>query len=59
MKKRRILIRRFRCPECGQIMSACKARGTTHEGHIKTFYCPVCRQDRDFVQFDQDKTLRG
>lgn len=37
-------------------MTAPKLHGPTHTGHIKTMYCPMCREDRDFIQTDKDKT---
>lgn len=49
-----ILIRRFICPVCGLKMSACKQRNATGKGHVKTMYCPTCKDKRDFVQYDTD-----
>lgn len=55
-KKPVVTLRRFKCPECGQEMTAPKTAGMTHTGHIKTMYCPMCREYRDFVQHDSDRT---
>lgn len=50
-----ILIRRFMCPACGLKLSACKWYEPTPSGHIKTMWCPGCKAQRDFVQYDTDK----
>lgn len=56
-KKPIVTLRRFKCPECGQEMIAPRLHhGPTHIGHIKTMYCPICREYRDFVQHDTDRT---
>ena len=56
MSKRAVIhIRRFRCKVCGAEISAPK-RKNTGIGHIKTMMCPVCREIRDFVQYDTDRT---
>jgi len=47
-------IRRFKCPVCGADATAPKL-SMTGNGHIKTMYCPVCKQERDFVQVGIDK----
>ena len=47
--------RHFRCPDCGTRLTASKIHGKDRQGHVKTMYCPTCRQDRDFVQFESDK----
>jgi len=47
-------IRRFKCKVCGAEISAPK-RKNTGIGHIKTMLCPVCREIRDFVQYDTDR----
>lgn len=57
MRKRRVWsMRRFRCPECGTMMSAAKVERRATKGHVKTMYCWVCKGDRDFVQVDTDRT---
>ena len=48
-------IRFFRCPSCGIVLTAPKARGMTHTGHVKTMYCFICGVDRDFVQIDSER----
>jgi transcription elongation factor Elf1 len=47
-------IRRFKCPECGCEVTAPKM-SKTGNGHIKTMYCVICREKRDFVQIGVDK----
>lgn len=42
----------FRCPECGALIPALKAKSPTQTGHIKTMYCYVCREERDFEQIE-------
>lgn len=49
-----ILLRHFECPVCGQKLSACKYE-PTGKGHVKTMWCPTCKKDRDFVQYDMDR----
>lgn len=55
-KRRFVTLRRFRCPVCGQEMVASKLHSPTFKGHIKTMYCPMCKEDRDFVQTEMDRT---
>lgn len=50
-----IVLRRFQCPVCGLKLAACKKNGKTGRGHVKTMYCPTCREDRDFEQYDTDR----
>lgn len=50
-----ILLRHFKCSVCGQKMSASKEKAITAIGHIKTMYCPNCKEERDFIQYDADK----
>lgn len=45
-------MRVFRCPVCGQLHTAPKVLGRTHEGHIKTMWCFVCKQVVDQVQVE-------
>lgn len=46
--------RRFRCPECGELMTAPKKRNTAI-GHIKTMWCWRCKEMRDFVQVGEEE----
>ena len=51
--KRRCLFKRyFRCPVCGAETPAPCTRRKTLPGHIKTMYCYVCRETRDFEQVE-------
>ncbi len=45
----KVFLRDFKCPECGTTMQMPKRR-LTGNGHIKTMWCPRCKQMRDFVQ---------
>ena len=51
---RRIKPRRFRCPVCGVTVDMPKFRKRTEPGHIKTAWCYVCREIRDFVQVNEN-----
>lgn len=39
------------CPECGVRMTIPR-RGSSKrpEGHIKTMYCGICKETRDFIE---------
>lgn len=51
--KTRYVMRYFKCPICSTILTASKTmKRMTNKGHIKTLYCPICKETRDFVQFD-------
>lgn len=56
MPRRQCLLRYFKCPVCGAILTAPRRHGHTHPGHVKTMYCFVCRQERDFVQTDSERS---
>lgn len=52
MKKRSVTERRFKCNECGAIITAFKSSAKrTKTGHIKTMYCPWCKEVKDFTQY--------
>lgn len=52
MKKRNVTERRFKCSECGAIMTAYKSSARrTADGHIKTMWCPWCKAEKQFVQY--------
>lgn len=55
MGSRKCLLRWFRCPVCGSVLTAPRRRGSTHAGHIKTMWCFVCAARRDFVQIDSSR----
>ncbi len=55
MKRRKCLLRYFKCPTCGSMFTAPIARKSTHAMHVKTMYCYVCKTERDFLQTDSDK----
>lgn len=56
MRKRRYFsLRRFKCPECGAVLTATKHTKRTGDGHVKTMWCFTCKAERDFVQVDVDK----
>lgn len=42
----------FKCPVCGD-KRICLKRRNTAVGHIKTMYCYVCKEDRDFIQIEE------
>lgn len=56
MKKSTMYLRRFKCPECGAVVTAPKL-SKTKNGHVKTMYCSGCGMERDFVQFEIDRVL--
>lgn len=60
MKKyAKVVIRYFRCPECSSVTVAPKRSSMqTAIGHIKTMYCPFCKEERDFVMFDSELVRR-
>lgn len=47
-------IRRFKCSVCGADASAPKLSKTSN-GHIKTMYCHICKQEREFTQVGIDR----
>ena len=53
---RKVYLREFKCPDCGTFMRAAKHR-LTEKGHIKTMWCPMCKEERDFVQVGYTKLL--
>jgi len=55
-KRRHFIVRRFRCPECGTELTATKMWFRTGDGHVKTMYCYVCKEERDCIQIDIDRT---
>lgn len=52
-KSSTFVLRQFKCPVCGQRMSAPKRIDTGPE-HLKDMYCPGCRCERTFEQYDSD-----
>jgi rubredoxin len=46
-------IRLFQCPVCGFYLNAAKAIRITPIQHIKTMWCPMCREEHDFIQVDE------
>lgn len=39
------------CTECGLVMTIPRPRSQRRkEGHIKTMYCAVCKDKRDFIE---------
>lgn len=55
MRKRQyVVMRRMKCPECGNEQTAPKMR-TTEKEHVKTMWCPWCRCMRDMVQVDSER----
>lgn len=56
MKRKKTVIRYFKCPECSVIITAPKSKSKGSEkGHIKTMYCYKCKQKRDFVLIDKEE----
>ena len=49
-----IVLRCFKCPECGLKMVAPKGRGS-EPSHKKDMYCPFCKDVTKFVLFDSDR----
>lgn len=56
--KKQYQIRYFKCSSCGTIVTASKYRNRTANGHIKTMYCYICREDKEFVQYDSQECKR-
>ena len=53
---RRVQLRRFRCPACGQEQDMPKWKEhVTTAGHIKTTWCYGCQAVRDFVQVSETR----
>ena len=51
MRKRQFEMRTFRCPKCKGVIKAAKRKNRlTAKGHIKTMWCPWCKEERDFEQ---------
>lgn len=61
MSKHKYVMRVFVCPVCGRKLLFSKSvRNRTSPGHIKTAYCPYCRETRDFIQHSEfDFKLEG
>lgn len=58
-KYSKIIIRYFRCPDCNGVVTASKKSSMpTAIGHIKTMYCPFCKEEKDFFMFDSDEIKR-
>lgn len=54
MKKRSVVERRFKCPECGTIMTAYKSSGhKTAQDHKKHMWCYKCQKKVAFVQLSK------
>lgn len=49
--------REFICPICQTRQVFPKGEGT-EKGHIKTVYCPICKEEQDLVQI-QGTYIRG
>lgn len=50
-KRTAVQLREMKCTICGQVMYVSKhMRHMTPKGHIKTMYCPICKQETDFIQ---------
>lgn len=48
--KTRYVMRYFKCPVCNTVITASKTmKRMTSKEHIKTMYCPMCKERRDFV----------
>ena len=53
MKRRIMVLREFKCCECGCAMVFSKNAGRkTGNGHIKDAYCYKCRKQTKFSQVD-------
>lgn len=53
------VMRYFKCPDCDCIVPVSKnANTSTTIGHVKTIYCPFCKEDRDFTMFDSEEIKR-
>jgi RNase P subunit RPR2 len=60
MRKQSMTERRFKCGSCGAIIVAYKSSSRrTAEGHIKTMWCPWCKEVKDFTQYKYNLTLGG
>lgn len=51
-KQRGFILRVFKCPVCGAIMTATKRGHKTGLGHIKDMWCWRCKETRKFEQID-------
>ena len=51
-RRKKVRVRVFRCPVCGEKSYAPK-RTITRPGHVKTMWCWKCRAERDLVQVDE------
>jgi len=45
-------LRVFICPECGTRNTYTKVFGRTKQGHVKTCWCYICKQETDQIQLD-------
>ena len=61
MGRHKYVMRVFVCPVCGEkIIFPKGAKRRTSPEHIKTAYCPYCRETRDFIQHSEfDFKLEG
>ena len=52
MKRRNdMYISMLRCKVCSNTFPIPRRKGRMRENkHIKTFYCPFCKEERDFVE---------
>jgi len=55
LKKRTVTPRFFVCPDCNYKMIAYKraSRMTSIGKHLKNLYCPVCKNEHNFVQVSE------
>jgi len=48
------------CKECGLKMTIPRPRAKKRkEGHIKTMYCAVCKEERDFIENNYSRMKKG
>lgn len=62
-RKKYFTISRFICLNCGTIIPLPRLKSEQRElGHIKTMYCPICKDVKDFKEYREGqaiKTLKG
>lgn len=49
-----MVIRIFKCSQCGMTFPASKTKGVSHYGHLKHMYCYKCKKETPCVQVDAD-----
>ena len=54
LPRKKLVERRFKCPDCGYITIAYKkASLKTPRGHLKNLWCPRCKNEHNFIQISE------